>query len=92
MSLNHNWLNSHNLRAVYDTLERDVAAARASIEDVRELLRTRARAGEDGRGEGWRWEVEFEGCVREMVGQNSGWESVGSCLVLRSSDGWPWRS
>jgi len=69
-SLNHNWINAHSLVKVYDTLERDVAAARASIEDVRELLQTRT----EGRPAGWQWEPEFESCVREMVAQNSGWE------------------
>lgn len=71
ISLNHNWINAHNLVHVYNTLASDVDPAREAIDDVRTLFQTRTK-----REAGQSWETEFETCVAEMVKQNNGWEQV----------------
>ncbi|BGP37654.1 hypothetical protein JCM10449v2_001571 [Rhodotorula kratochvilovae] len=51
-SLNHNWLNSHILPAVYRSLSDEAARCREAIDDVREILLEQARRSGEGEA-GW---------------------------------------
>ncbi|GAA5890845.1 hypothetical protein JCM8208_003071 [Rhodotorula glutinis] len=70
LSLNHNWLNSHILPAVYSALADEAARCREAIDDVREMLAERARREEEGE-DGWR--REWERAVDELVERSEGW-------------------
>ncbi|BGP29773.1 hypothetical protein JCM10296v2_001519 [Rhodotorula toruloides] len=70
LSLNHNWLNSHNLPAVYRSLSDEVKRCRAAIEDVREMMIEQARRKAEG-DEGWK--EEWEKAVDELVERSEGW-------------------
>ncbi|GAA6016959.1 hypothetical protein JCM11491_006925 [Sporobolomyces phaffii] len=74
VSLNHNWLNAHNLAAVYGALAHEAARCRLAIDDVRELLVEHARR--DGRlaveGDA-AWKREWETQVDQLVERSEGW-------------------
>ncbi|GAA5966311.1 hypothetical protein JCM3765_005252 [Sporobolomyces pararoseus] len=76
-SLNHNWLNSHNLPSIYSSLCEEVARCRDAISDVKDLLIEKVkRQGTAAEGEeAWKreWEEEVDGLVER-------------------SEGWSWRT
>ncbi|GAA5922364.1 hypothetical protein JCM3775_005704 [Rhodotorula graminis] len=70
LSLNHNWLNSHILPAVYSALAYEAARCREAVDDVRDMLVEQARR--EGKGEdGWR--REWEETVDGLVERSEGW-------------------
>jgi len=72
-SLNHNWLNSHNLTSVYSSLCEEVARCREAIYDVKELLIRKARRnGRELEGER-AWKKEWEEEVDGLVERSEGW-------------------
>ncbi|GAA5931818.1 uncharacterized protein JCM15063_001576 [Sporobolomyces koalae] len=68
LSLNHNWLNSHNLPAIYDSLSQEVARCREAISDVKDLLVKKAER--DSHQDTWKqeWEQEVDGLVERSEG------------------------
>lgn len=78
-SLNHNWLNSHNLPQIYESLSQEVERCREAICDVKELLIEKARReGKNEEEEGWR--SEWEEAVDGLVERSEGWRSVNTSL------------
>ncbi|BGP22535.1 jumonji domain containing protein [Rhodotorula toruloides] len=70
VSLNHNWLNSHNLPDVYRSLSDEVERCRVSIEDVNQMMIERATRKGEGE-EGWR--EDWEAVLDELVERSGGW-------------------
>ncbi|GAA5978804.1 hypothetical protein JCM10908_004493 [Rhodotorula pacifica] len=71
LSLNHNWLNAHNLPAVYRSLSEEAARCREAISDVKEMLIRQAPDAQDAEKEGWR--REWEETVNGLIEQSEGW-------------------
>ncbi|GAA5988678.1 hypothetical protein JCM11641_006501 [Rhodosporidiobolus odoratus] len=70
LSLNHNWANSHCLRAIYTSLCTEVSRAREAIDDVKDLIIEQAKR--KGQGEAV-WHEEWEKEVDALVERSEGW-------------------
>lgn len=63
LSINHNWTNATNIRAVYYALRADDEQTCEALSDVRELMQRQPK-----------WEAEWEACVADVLSRNAGWE------------------
>lgn len=81
-SLNHNWANAHNLRAIYHSLADEVARCREAIADAREILIDAVRRREGDVGPEGEWRAEWEETVNRLVEQSEGWRCVMLLLLL----------
>ncbi|SCV67066.1 BQ2448_5712 [Microbotryum intermedium] len=64
ISLNHNWINAHNLPAAYWSLAREASLCAQSISDVKELLQHHNKVD---------WRPRWAECVSDLLSQSAGW-------------------
>ncbi|KDE03747.1 hypothetical protein MVLG_05816 [Microbotryum lychnidis-dioicae p1A1 Lamole] len=64
ISLNHNWINAHNISATYRSLAREGLRCAQSISDVKELLQHHSKND---------WRPRWARCVSDLLDQSAGW-------------------